>query len=69
MTPAAKQLRRDRIGLVRPAAEPDVEIRRLGDYDTALGLDGLDVRCRRGRDGGLMPATTPARDTSRRSPT
>ena len=43
---AAKQLRYQRIGLVRPtpAAGPDVEVRRLGDYDTALGLDdpGLD---------------------------
>ena len=39
---AAKQLRRDRIGLVRPAAEPEVEIRCLGDYDTALGLDDVD---------------------------
>jgi transposase len=35
---AADQLRRDRIGLVRPAADTDVETRRLGDYDTALGL-------------------------------
>ena len=42
---AAKQLRRDRIGLVRPAAEPEVEVRCLGDYDTVLGLDdrSLDV--------------------------
>jgi transposase len=49
---AAKQLRRDRIGLVRPVGpvgtEPEVETRRLGDYDTALGLhdpgvvDGVD---------------------------
>ena len=37
---AAKQLRRERIGLVRPAPEPEVEVRCLGDYDTALGLDG-----------------------------
>jgi transposase len=37
---AAKLLRRDRIGLVPPASEPDVEIRCLADYDTALGLDG-----------------------------
>lgn len=35
----AKQLRRDRIGLARSAAEPDTEFRRLADYDTALGLD------------------------------
>jgi transposase len=39
---AAKQLRRDRIGLVRPTAEPEVETRCLGDYDTALGLDDVD---------------------------
>ena len=35
---AAKVLRRKRIGVVRPAPEPDVEQRCLGDYDTALGL-------------------------------
>ncbi|MHB8440424.1 MAG: IS21 family transposase [Acidimicrobiales bacterium] len=39
---AAKQLRRERIGLVRPAPEPEVEIRCLGDYDTALGIDDSD---------------------------
>jgi transposase len=44
---AARALRRERIGLVRPAPEPEVEIRCLADYDTALGLDdghndGLD---------------------------
>jgi transposase len=43
---AAKQLRRDRIGLVRPVPEPEVEIRRLDDYDTALGLDGLGLQDR-----------------------
>jgi hypothetical protein len=37
---AAKLLRRDRIGLVRPVVEADVEIRCLADYDTALGVDG-----------------------------
>ena len=37
---AAKQLRRDRIGLVRPAPQPEVEIRCLADYDTALGVGG-----------------------------
>lgn len=36
---AAKQLRRDHLGLVRPAPEPQVEIRCLDDYDAALGLD------------------------------
>lgn len=35
---AAKALRRARIGLLRPAPEPEVEIRRLADYDTALGV-------------------------------
>jgi transposase len=36
---AAKLLRGQRIGLVRPAPEPDVQIRCLADYDTALGVD------------------------------
>lgn len=36
---AAKVLRRKRIGVVRPAPEPEVEQRCLTDYDTALGLD------------------------------
>jgi transposase len=36
---AAKVLRRQRIGMLRPAPEPDVEVRCLADYDTALGLD------------------------------
>ena len=35
---AAKALRRERIGLVRPAPEPEVQIRALTDYDTALGV-------------------------------
>ena len=34
---AAKALRRERIGLLRPAPEPEVEQRRLSDYDDALG--------------------------------
>jgi transposase len=37
---AAKLLRRGRVGVLRPVAEPDVQIRCLDDYDTALGLDG-----------------------------
>ena len=39
---AAKLLRRERVGRLRPATEPDaeVEVRCLADYDTALGLDG-----------------------------
>jgi len=35
---AAKALRRERIGLLRPVTEPDVQTRRLADYDTALGI-------------------------------
>jgi transposase len=37
---AAKALRRERLELVRPAVEPDVQVRCLADYDTALGVDG-----------------------------
>jgi transposase len=37
---AARALRRERVGLLRPAGEPEVEQRSLSDYDTALGLDG-----------------------------
>jgi hypothetical protein len=36
---AAKGLRRKRIGALRPVPEPEIEIRSLDDYDTALGLD------------------------------
>jgi transposase len=36
---AAKSLRRNRISVVRPTLEPEVEQRCLTDYDTALGLD------------------------------
>jgi transposase len=36
---AADALRRGRLQVVRPPAEPEVEIRCLADYDTALGLD------------------------------
>jgi len=36
---AARALRAERVGLLRPAPPADqVEIRRLSDYDTALGL-------------------------------
>jgi transposase len=45
---AAKVLRRKRIGMLRPAPEPEVEVRDLADYDTALGLDGIDHA-----DGGV----------------
>ena len=37
---AAKALRRERVTLLRPATQAEVQIRRLGDYDTALGVDG-----------------------------
>ena len=37
---AAKTLRRQRLELVRPTPEPEVQVRCLADYDTALGVDG-----------------------------
>ncbi len=37
---AAKGLRHERVAALHPVAEPDVQIRCLGDYDAALGLDG-----------------------------
>jgi transposase len=41
---AAKTMRRDRVGVLRPVPEPEVQQRRLGDYDAALGIDAdLDV--------------------------
>jgi transposase len=39
---AAKALRQQRITILRPAPQPDVELRSLADYDTALGLDDAD---------------------------
>ena len=36
---AARLLRRERIAVVRPPAEAEVQIRSLSDYDTVLGLD------------------------------
>jgi transposase len=45
---AAKALRRDRITLIRPGPEPEVQTRCLADYDTVLGLDGLE-----GAEGGV----------------
>jgi transposase len=35
---AAKALRRERVGVLRPVPEPEVEQRRLTDYDDALGI-------------------------------
>ena len=40
---AAQALRRQRLTMVRPPAEPDVQIRCLDDYDQALGLDDPTV--------------------------
>jgi transposase len=37
---AAKALRRERFEVVRPAADPEVEQRRLADYDKAFGMEG-----------------------------
>lgn len=39
---AAKVLRHSRIGALRPTHDPDVAVRDLGDYDTALGVDAND---------------------------
>ena len=39
---AAKALRRERIGLVRPAPAPEVETRCLADYDAAVGVGDAD---------------------------
>jgi transposase len=45
---AATVLRRQRLKLVRPAAEPDVQIRCLADYDSILGIGSV-----LGLDGGV----------------
>jgi transposase len=37
---AAKALRRERVGVLRPVGEPEVQQRRLTDYDDALGING-----------------------------
>jgi transposase len=37
---AAQTLRRQRLTMIRPPAEPEVQIRCLADYDDALGLGG-----------------------------
>ena len=47
---AAKVLRRDRVGQLRPVPEPEVELRCLADYDTALGLEPEQAAA--GPDGG-----------------
>lgn len=35
---AAKRLRQERVGLLRPVRDAEIEVRCLADYDTALGL-------------------------------
>jgi transposase len=45
---AATVLRRQRVTRLRPVTDPEVQIRRLHDYDTALGLDNVP-----GVDGGV----------------
>jgi hypothetical protein len=37
---AAKLLRRERVSVLHPTPAHDVELRRLADYDIALGIDG-----------------------------
>jgi hypothetical protein len=39
---AAQLLRQQRFAVVAPAAETEVEQRRLTDYDTALNVAGFD---------------------------
>lgn len=39
---AGRSLRRERVAVLYPVAKLDVEQRALSDYDTALGIDGLD---------------------------
>jgi transposase len=58
---AAKALRRERIGLLRPVGDPaEIEVRCLADYDLALGLTDptnldtdLDTSLDTGLDGGV----------------
>jgi hypothetical protein len=39
---AARALRRERITVIRPPAEAEVQVRSLADYDTALGTGSDD---------------------------
>lgn len=39
---AAKTLRRERVGVLRPVQQNEIEQRCLVDYDTALGITGID---------------------------
>jgi hypothetical protein len=45
---AAQILRQQRLTLVRPGAETEVEQRRLVDYDTALDVAGFEGSLRAG---------------------
>jgi hypothetical protein len=49
---AATLLRTERGRALRPVGEPDVQIRCLDDYDTALGLD-IGLSTGHNRDGGV----------------
>jgi hypothetical protein len=46
---AARMLRRERLGVIRPATEPEAEQRRLGDYDAASGSHSAGRRTAQGR--------------------
>ena len=50
---AATALRRERVRRLRRVTEPEVQIRCLADYDTALGLDELPEGGTGGVDGGV----------------
>jgi hypothetical protein len=52
---AARQLRRERLQVVHPPVEPDVEINCSADYDTALGLDDVDGTVPDGHREGRRP--------------
>jgi hypothetical protein len=49
---AGKLLRNQRARVLRPAPEPQVQIRCLDDYDTALGLD-IGLSTGHNSDGGV----------------
>jgi hypothetical protein len=53
---AAKATRRDRIEIVRPPAQAEVEVRSLTDYDTLLGIDPSRVGWRDGDRWAAKPA-------------
>jgi hypothetical protein len=59
---AADLLRRQHLAVVRPPADPDMQVRCLADYDDALGLDGGTACCPPPRP--LPPGTWPPRSRS-----